>query len=155
MRHALTYSIIDLLRNQVPEVSGRVTWIYDGVSITGDEKPLLTIESIAENDELMSAGRLDFSEVYAWQVGVFTRTVAERERLSETVKTVLRQRSIPFLDTRGSVPAETGRTFVADVIRVVPMPADDIANETNRHRSYIDVEVAMYRVNGDSLNFTQ
>lgn len=155
MRHALTYSLIDHLRTQVPEVSGRVTWMYDGVSLTGTEKPFLTIESITENDVLLAAGRRDFAETYAWQIGVRARSMAERERLTETVKTALRQRDIPFVDTRGGAPAESGQTFVADVIRTVPMPSDNMANETDRHRTYVDVEVSLQRINGDGLNFEQ
>lgn len=155
MRHALTYSLVDYLRKQIPEVSGRVTWIYDGVSLTGTERPFLTIESIAENDVLLAAGRRDFAETYTWQIGVRARSMAERERLTETVKTVLRQRNIPLIDTRGPAPVETDQTFVADVIRTVPMPSDDLANETDRHRSYIDVEVSLQRINGDGLRFEQ
>lgn len=155
MIHALTFSLLAHLRTQVLEVGNRVTWMFDGVSISGTEKPFLTIESITDTNALIAAGRRDYEETYAWQIGVRGRTIAERERLTETVRTALRQRNIPFIDTRTNPPTESTQTFVADVIRTQPMPSDDISNETDRHRTYIDVEVAIYRVNSDSLNFTQ
>lgn len=155
MKHALTYSIISHLRTQVPEVSGRVTWMYDGVKIDGTEKPFITVESVVTTNTSIAAGRRDFEEIYAWQIGVRAETIAQRERLTETVVTALRQRNIEFIDTRTNPPTESDQTFVADVVRIQPMPSDDISNETDRHRTYIDVEVALYRVNADGLRFTQ
>lgn len=156
MNHALTFSLISHLRTQVPEVSNRVMWIYDGVTLSDTEKPFLSMESITSpQNAVIAAGRTDYSERYTWQVGVRARSMAERERLIETVISALRQRNIEFIDTRTNPPTASTQVFVVDVIRAVPMPSDDASNDTDKHRAYIDVECEIYRVNSDGLNFTQ
>lgn len=149
------FSIVKHLASEIPDVSGRVVWMYDGVTLTGREKPLLTVEHIAGASELLAAGREDFAETYTFQVGIRARTATERERLSYAVAEALRERDITFYDTTGPEPVDTGQKFVVDVTDVTPMPADDIESDTDRHRTYIDAEVTIYRVNKDGLNFSQ
>jgi hypothetical protein len=153
MLHALTYSIIDHLKTQVPELS-EVVWMYDGVSLTNRVKPFSTIEQMQSNSLLLNAGRTDYEETFRFQVGLFGRSISERSTLSETIKSVLRQPNIPFLNTSVN-PATVAGVFVCDVLAVTPMPVDDVADETNKHRVYFDVEVNVYRVNADGINFTQ
>lgn len=155
MIHAFTYSIVEHLRNQIPEIGGRAIWKYDGVTLTGREKPFITVEQLVDTNEAIAAGRRDYSETLALQVGVFTRSVAERSQLSYAVAQALRQTHIPFYDTSGAAPILTSQTFVADVTDITPMPPEDINDETNRHRVYIDVEIAYLRTNNDGLAFTQ
>lgn len=155
MIHALTYSIVEHLRNQIPEVGDRVIWRYDGVELTGREKPFITVEQLVDTSETLAAGRRDYSETFALQIGVFTRNVGERSQLSYSVAQALRQTNIPFYDTSGPAPILTSQTFVADVTDITPMPPEDINDETNRHRIYIDVEITYYRVNQNGLTFTQ
>jgi hypothetical protein len=153
MNHALTYSIITFLKAQMSEVSGRVTWIYDGVTLTGTTKPFATVEQLTDGNEMINAGRTDFEERYAWQVGVRTTSVAERTKLAEKVRDKLRSARIPLYDTSGATPALTAATFVVDVGTIAPMPVEDVNNDTDKHRAYIDVEVTGYR-NADG-SFTQ
>jgi hypothetical protein len=154
MNHALTYSLISHLNTQVPELT-EVVWIYDGVSLTNRTKPFGTIESLTDTSEVIAAGRTAYTETYAWTVGVRARNITERERLVATVITALRQRNIEFIDTRTYPPTASTQTFVADVIRSVPMPLEDISNETDKFRAYIDVEVEIQRENANGLAFSQ
>jgi len=153
MLHALTWSLIEHLRNQVPEAND-VVWVYDGVSLTGRTKPFLTVEQMTGNSESIAAGRLDYEDIFRFQVGLRSRNIGERSRLTDVVKDVLRQPNIPLYDTRIFPPTEEG-VFVCDVKRVVPIQAETTEDETNRHRVYFDVEVTVYRRNADGLNFNQ
>jgi hypothetical protein len=153
MLHALTFSIIEHLRNQIPE-STAVVWMYDGVTLTDKVKPFLTVEQMTSDNDLIVAGRMDYEEIYRYQVGLRAKSASERSRLSETVRNVLRQTNIPFYDTRGASPVLAG-FFVCDVGNAVPIPVDSTEDETNKHRVYFDVEVSVYRRNSDGLEFTQ
>jgi hypothetical protein len=153
MLHSLTYSLIDHLAKNVSELT-EVVWLYDGVSLTDRDKPFGTIEQMPEESEIIAAGRIDYNEVYHFQVGLRARNISERSRLSEKIKQVLRQPNITFLDTTGPTPTSAG-FFVADIDAVTPMPIGDLTNETDEHRVYFDVSVSMYRENENGLNFTQ
>lgn len=155
MIHALTYSVIEHLRDQVPEVGGRVLWRYDGLQLTGREKPFIVVEQLADNNALLAAGRRDYTETYALQIAVHARSVDERSRLSYNVAQALRQPAIPFYDTSGALPVLTELTFVVDVTAITPIPVENVENETDYHRAYIDAEITIYRTNYDGLNFTQ
>jgi hypothetical protein len=142
--HALTYSLITYLKAQIPEVSGRVTWIYDGVTLAGTTKPFATIEQLTDNNAMINAGRTDFEERYLWQVGVRTNNVNERTKLAEKIRDKLRSANVPLYDTSGTSPALTADTFTVDVGDIVPIPLEDVSNETDKHRAYIDVSVMVY-----------
>lgn len=152
MLHAITFSIIKHLDTQVTELT-EVVWMYDGISLTGKVKPFSTVEQMAEESELLAAGRTDFDETYRFQIGLHANSVSQRSTLSEKVKTALRQPNITFYDTSGPAPVSAG-FFVCDVNAVTPIPVEDSADNTNKHRVYFDVEVTIYRSNGDEV-FTQ
>lgn len=152
MLHALTFSIINHLKTQVKELTD-VVWIYDGVDLTGREKPFSVVEQMPEASTLLASGREDYEETYRFQVGLYARSISERTKLSESVKNALRQPKITLLDTSVIPPTISG-VFICDVTAVTPIPIDELANETNKHRVYLDVEVSIYRANGQS-EFTQ
>jgi hypothetical protein len=153
MQHAITYSIVKHIDNQMPEAND-VLWIYDGVTLTNRVKPFVTVEQMPTSTQVIAAERRDFVETYRFQVGLFTRSGSERSKLSEVLKSILRQSNIPFYDTRGTSPIEAG-FFVCDVLAVTPIPVESASDETNKHRVYLDVEVEVYRSNANNLTFTQ
>jgi hypothetical protein len=152
--HALTYSIISHLDSQVPELT-EVVWMYDGVSLTDRVKPFATIEQMPSSSAVIAAGRQDFEETYRFQIGLFANNISERSKLAEKVKSALKQSNISLLDTSQPFPPPTVGSFVCDVLAVTPIPVEDTADNTNKHRVYFDVEVMVYRGVADDLNFTQ
>lgn len=152
MLHALTYSIINHLDTQVTELT-EVVWMRDGIKLSGKTKPFSTVEQMPEASENLAAGRADFEEVYRFQIGLHANSASERSKLSDKVKTSLRN-SIPFYDTSGSAPVSAG-FFICDVNSVSPIPVEDSADNTNKHRVYFDVSVTVYRRNDDGITFTQ
>ena len=153
MIHALTYSLIQYLKTKAPELT-EVVWMYDNITLTGKTKPFATVEQLDEDSETLAAGREDFEEIYRFQIGLHTRSVGERSKMSDKAKVALRQSDIPFLDTTGPAPVSAG-FFVCDVTGVTPIPIKDVEDETNTHRVYLDVAVTVYRQNNDVINFTQ
>jgi hypothetical protein len=155
MNHSLTYSILAHLKTQVTAVSNRVTWIYDGVTLTGTVKPFLTIQPIIDGSTLNAAGRTSYTEVYTWQVGIFARNTTERARISEAVRTALRQPTITFINTTGATPVTTAVKLALDVGATTPIPVEDVNDTTNAHKAYVDVSITIMRENAGGVNFTQ
>lgn len=145
MLHALTFSLIEQLK-KIENVT-EVVWVYDGVTLTGKPRPLVTVEQMPSDFTLQDKSKDYFEETYLFQVGLRANTASERSRVGEQLKTVLREPEIPFYDTTQASPVPAG-FFRAAVMSEVPMPADDIASDTDKHRVYYDVEVTIYRANG-------
>ncbi|GMK47653.1 hypothetical protein PghCCS26_47830 [Paenibacillus glycanilyticus] len=153
MIHAITYSIVEHLKANIPDVAQRVVWLYDGVTLTGRVKPFITVDQLVNNGEVVAAGRRDYQQIYALQIGVHTRSVGERSKLPEVIERALRG-PIPLYDTDGATPVLTAQSFTASVTRITPISPEDVNDETNKHRAYLDVEIKYY-VDSDGLTFTQ
>lgn len=150
MLHALTYSIIAHLKANVPALKD-VVWMYDGISLTGRSKPYVTVEQMQENMDVLAKERAYYEVIYRFQVGLRANSISERSRLTEAVRQALMKPNIQLLNTNGPAPVSAG-FFYCDVTAVVPMPVEDMANETDKHRVYFDVEVpAIYRNGSDKF----
>ncbi|TCM89602.1 hypothetical protein EV294_11267 [Paenibacillus sp. BK033] len=153
MIHAITYAIVEHLKASIPDVAQRVIWLYDGVSLTGRTKPFITVDQLINTGNAVAAGRRDYQQTYALQIGVYTRSVAERSKLPEVITKALRE-PIPLYDTDGTAPVLTTQTFNADVTGITPISPEDVNDETNKHRAYLDVEIRYY-LDNNGLTFTQ
>lgn len=151
MLHAITYSLIRHLREQVPALT-EVVWFYDGISLTGKVKPFVVVEHLAEQNEVLAAGRNDYEEIYRLQIALRANSESELSKTSETVKSALRNQ-ITFYNTDSPTPISEGY-FYADLDAYTRIKDADSTNETDRHRGYFDVSIELYRENGAS-NFTQ
>jgi len=149
MQHALTYSLIAHLRDNVTQLND-VVWMYDGVSLTGRAKPFATVEQMPVESANLSKERLYYGETYHFQIGLFASNASERSRLEETMLTALREPNMTLYDTSGTAPSPVG-VFYCDVDAVTPMTADDASSDTNKHRLYFDVSVTGDRTNGGEL----
>ncbi|GGF88472.1 hypothetical protein [Paenibacillus abyssi] len=150
MQHSLTYSVIEHIKAQVPNVSNRVYWLYDGVTLTDKVKPFVTVEPTVNSSRSLHFGRLDYEETYVFTIGIRATSASELARLGDIVRTALRQPNITLYDTQSSVPTVLG-VFYCSVGGTIPMPAENVSDETSKHRCYMDVEVTIYRRNGSSL----
>ncbi|WP_181349390.1 hypothetical protein [Thalassobacillus sp. CUG 92003] len=147
----IIYSIKTALETEIGEIA-TAQIIYDGVDLTKLDKPFATVEDLAINSELLSAGRTSYEDGYRFQVGVYANGYTERLKLQEKFATVLRAADgIPYFDA-DLLP--TGKHLLCDVSEFTPISNDEIANETNNHHGYFDVAVFILRNNGES-EFTQ
>lgn len=145
MLHALQYSIITHLKS-ISELT-EVVWIFDGVSLSGKTKPFATVEQMQDNTEILAKEREYYETIYRFQVGLRAKSVSDRAKLQEKIRTALLQPNIPLFNTDGPTPTSAG-FFYCDVTAVTPIPVEDIADETNKYKVYFDVEVPVQVRNG-------
>jgi hypothetical protein len=146
MIHNLTHSIIAHLKAQVSELTD-VVWIYDGVSLSKKAKPFGSVEQMQANTNVITKEREYYETTYRFQVGLYAKSISERSKIQEKVKTALLQPNITYFDTSGPSPNANG-FFYCDVTSEVPVPVESATDETNKHRVYFDVEVYVQRKNG-------
>lgn len=153
LTHSLTYSILTHIKTSIPVLKS-VAWIYDGITISGREKPFMSVEQMPGSNTNLSKDRTQYEETFRYQIGLYATSMSERTKLEETVKTILRQPKIVFLNTSGATPIASG-FFYCDLLSMTPLPVESVADETNKHRVYFDIEVVVHRTNGDGIAFTQ
>jgi len=151
MNYSIALSMRLFLAEYIPEMSD-VKLLYDGVSLTGVSKPFLSVEYLVSNDSLLSAGRISYEEIYRYQVGLFATDIAERFRLEEKVKTVLRRPDGISIYSESGIATDT--RFLCDVSAFTPISNPAGESETNDHHGYFDVAVDILRNTGET-EFTQ
>lgn len=144
MLHELTYSLKEHLDDEVSDLE-EVVWVFPGVSLSDRDKPFATVQSLETESEDLSKDHAYFEEIYHFQVGLFTETHAKLARLTEKMKNALRRPSITLYSTDDDKPVRAGY-FYANLKSETPMPAEDYEDETNKHRTYYDVEVVVTQV---------
>jgi hypothetical protein len=126
------------LRTHIENKTGiKTIWIYDGVKLP-KSKPFITIEQMQNNTTIISKQREAVMTVYRFQIGLFATSANDRARKQDEIKRVLLFDSIELLNATSG--ASLG-FFHVDLTAEVPMPAEDVSDETNKHRVYFDVEI--------------
>jgi hypothetical protein len=152
MEEQFTYSLRKYLDEYFTEIS-RAVIIEDGVTLTGVEKPFVSIEYLGNNSELLSAGRNSYEEIHRYQIGLFASSGQQRSVLREKLRThLLAPTGIPIY----SFPAgtKTGSRFLMDIDEFTAMTSDAEANETYQHHGYHIGAIEILRNVGES-SFTQ
>jgi hypothetical protein len=127
------------LRTHIANKTGiNTVWLYDGVKMP-TTKPFITVEQMQNNTTILSKQRESVRTIYRFQVGLFASSAADRARKQDELKRTLLFDKIELIDA--STPGKSLGFFNAVITAEVPMPAEDISDETNKHRVYFDVEV--------------
>lgn len=130
-----------IMRHLEQKTGLRVIWIYDGVTLPDEkQKPFLTIEQMQDDITILAKQREAIETIYRFQVGLFARTAAERARLQESLRSIFLYDDFALLDTSQSGFPPVG-VFNVTVERIVPIPADDLAQASKYHRVYFDIFV--------------
>jgi hypothetical protein len=116
----------------------KVVWIYDGVKLP-TTKPFITVEQMQNNTTIISKQREAVRTIYRFQIGLFANSASDRANKQDEMKRILLFDEIELLDA--TIPGKSLGFFHADITAEVPMPAEDVSNETQKHRVYFDVEV--------------
>ncbi|WHY01874.1 hypothetical protein [Neobacillus sp. DY30] len=117
----------------------KVVWIYDGVKLP-KTKPFITIEQMQNNTTILSKRREAVRTIYRFQIGLFASSATDRALKQDELKRVLLFDEIELLDATTPGRYSLG-FFNASITAEVPMPAEDVSDETKKHRIYFDVEV--------------
>lgn len=138
MQHEIQWSLIDHLKKRT---GLPVIWIYDGVTLPGEEgKPYITVEQMQNANVNISKMREAISVTHRFQVGLFAKTGSDRARKQDIVKRVMMFDDIPLWDTSKDVPDVIGK-FNAVITSETPISPENIADKSKYHRIYFDVEV--------------
>jgi hypothetical protein len=127
------------LRKHIESKTGiNTVWVYDGVKLP-KVKPFVTIEQMQNNTTVISKQREAVRTIYRFQIGLFATSAIDRARKQDEVKRVLLFDEIELLDA--TTPDTSLGFFNANITAEVPLPAEDVSDETNKHRVYFDVEI--------------
>lgn len=135
-QHGLNRAIVQHLREQTDI---RVDLLYDGYE-RREEKPLITVETMQNNNEILAKGREAIQTIYRYQIGLTDVNSVDLSINQEKLQRIFNFDKFIFYDTIKS-PAEASGFFMCNLTAVVPMPAGDISNKSEYHRVYFDIEI--------------
>ncbi|MDZ4442896.1 hypothetical protein ORM30_20815 [Bacillus cereus] len=133
MLNDVMYSLKKLL-----DVFAPTTWIYDGVSVSGKDKPFITIEDLSGTISRYS--KENFSRNHLIQVGVYADKVFDRNDLQDRIINRFEKGSIDLYDTSKKKPEQIG-FFNAKVKDFEPLSQKDVEILTAKHLSFITITI--------------
>ncbi|MCU5600384.1 hypothetical protein [Bacillus wiedmannii] len=120
------------------DVFAPTTWIYDGVSVSGNTKPFITIEGLSGTINRYS--KENFSRNHLIQVGVYADKVFDRNDLQDRIIDRFEKGSIDLYDTSKKNPERIG-FFNAEVKNFEPLSQKDVEVLTAKHLSFITITI--------------
>lgn len=120
------------------DVFAPTTWIYDGVSVSGNTKPFITIEDLSGTINRYS--KENFSRNHLIQVGVYADKVFDRNDLQDRIIDRFEKGSIDLYDTSKKNPERNG-FFNAEVKNFEPLSQKDVEILTAKHLSFITITI--------------
>ncbi|MFJ8216226.1 hypothetical protein [Bacillus cereus] len=120
------------------DVFAPTTWIYDGVSVSGEAKPFITVEDLSGTIDRYS--KENFSRNHLIQVGVYADKVFDRNDLQDKLISRFEQDSIDLYDTRKKNPERIGFLY-AKVSGFEPFSQSEVENATAKHLSFITITI--------------
>ncbi|AMR02318.1 hypothetical protein [Bacillus thuringiensis] len=133
MLNDVMYSLKKLL-----DVFAPTTWIYDGVSVSGKDKPFITIEDLSGTISRYS--KENFSRNHLIQVGVYADKIFDRNDLQDRIINRFEKGSIDLYDTSKNNPERIG-FFNAEVKNFEPLSQKDVEILTAKHLSFITITI--------------
>ncbi|CDN35301.1 hypothetical protein [Bacillus thuringiensis] len=133
MLNDVMYSLKKLL-----DVFAPTTWIYDGVSVSGKDKPFITIEDLSGTISRFS--KENFSRNHLIQVGVYADKVFDRNDLQDRIINRFEKGSIDLYDTSKKNPERIG-FFNAKVKDFEPLSQKGVEILTAKHLSFITITI--------------
>ncbi|RGP97368.1 hypothetical protein [Bacillus sp. ISO11] len=133
MLNDVMYSLKKLL-----DVFAPTTWIYDGVSVSGKDKPFITIEDLSGTISRFS--KENFSRDHLIQVGVYADKVFDRNDLQDKLINRFEKGSIDLYNTSKKNPERIG-FFNAKVKDFEPLSQKDVEILTAKHLSFITITI--------------
>ncbi|MCU4786045.1 hypothetical protein OCF11_16520 [Bacillus cereus] len=120
------------------DVFAPTTWIYDGVSVSGNTKPFITIEDLSGTINRYS--KENFSRNHLIQVGIYADKVFDKNDLQDRIIDRFEKGSIDLYDTSKKDPERIG-FFNAEVKNFEPLSQKDVEVLTAKHLSFITITI--------------
>src|SRR5690625_2393631 len=109
-------------------------------------KPFMTIETLMDERIYRIKRREAVQSIEHIQLSYHAEHFADRTRMADEISDLLTFNKIPFYEADGS-DSPIG-FFDVDVTAVTPMPAEDLARESEKHRVHFDLEIERIKRRG-------
>src|SRR5690625_1662936 len=139
MNNLKLYDIIYSVQRFIGDNTGaRVDAIYDAYKYP-TAKPFFTIGVLTYERRYGVKQREAVQVIEHIQLGYHAEYYADRSNMSDEVADLLTFNKVPLYSTEN--PTEVIGEFSVEVSAVVPMPAGEMARESEYHRVYFDLEI--------------
>ena len=140
------YDILYSLQKFLAEQTGvRTDIIYDGYEYPKD-KPFMTLKTLMDERIYNVKRREAVQSIEHIQLSYHAEHFADRTRMADEIADLLTFNRIPFYKAEGS--GSPIGFFDVEVTAVTPMPAEDLARESEKHRVHFDLEITRIKRRG-------
>ncbi len=136
-QHGLNRSVVAHLRNKFPDM--RVDLHFDGYEIP-EERPLVIVEQMQSNSEIISKQREGVEVIYRYQVGLYDVNSVNLSINQERLRDAFLFDKFTFYNTLGD--SEATGSFLCELNAVVPIRPENNSEKSSYHRVYFDIEIS-------------
>lgn len=111
---------------------------FDGLR-TPEEKPFTIIKQRSTQTRFISKRKETALNTYSYEVGLFDKSLHERSKHQDELHKLFMFEDIPLYNREGE--KVEGAYFTVIVENQTTLDAEDISDETRRHRMYFDLEI--------------
>lgn len=115
--------------------------LYDGIELP-KEKPFITIDQLTNTFDNVSKQRESVRTNHNFRVGIFAKTLRNRLEIQQSLRDIFSFQSLTLYDEEGT---DSGKEFEISEMNEIPLSAEDISRETDKHRVYFDIEIQEIR----------
>src|SRR5690625_3195394 len=140
------YDLLYALQNFLKEQTGvRADILYDGYKYPKVEQ-CMTIETLMDERIYRVKRREAVQSIEHIQLSYHAEHFADRTRMADEISDLLTFNKIPLIKADGS-DSPIG-FFGVEVTAVIPIPAEDLARESEKHRVHFDLEIERIKRRG-------
>lgn len=137
-QHGLNRSMLAHLRDRMGD-GVKVDLVTDGYELPSD-RPLITVEQMQINFEVLTKQRESIETIYRYQVGLHDSSSVQLSINQERLARIFLFDEFTFYNTF-ETPFKPIGVFSCELNAVTPMPAEDISKKSEYNRVYFDVEI--------------
>jgi len=115
----------------------QVDLVFDGYKVPED-RPLITLESMQSNYEILTKQRESIQTIYRYQVGLHDVNSVELSINKDKLARIFNFNRFKYFERS---PENIEGFFYCRLTAVVPMPASDISKKSEYDRVYFDIEI--------------
>lgn len=140
------YDILYSLQKFLTEQTGvKTDIVYDDYTYP-KEKPFMTLETLMNERIYRVKRREAVQSIEHIQLSYHAEHFADRTRMADELSDLLTFNKIPLIKADGS-DSPIG-FFDVEITAVTPMPAEDLARESEKHRVHFDLEIERIKRRG-------
>jgi len=122
----------------------KVDLVFDGYTMPA-ERPLITIENMQSNYEILSKEREAIQAIYRYQIGLYDVNSVDLSINKERLVDMFNFKRFNYFETS---PDNIEGFFYCELTAVTPMLASDISKRSEYDRAYFDIEIESIKRRG-------